>query len=378
MNFSQPKTARTINRLRVLNLLSQAGAHSRAEIARSLCLNKPSTSEIVEQLLEQQIIEETGKAVTTTGRRPTGLSLKIDCSFVLGVEMGSRNTTFILSDLAGNALRLERIPNQANQEARQLGQMIIKTCMKMKSFAPNAIVGITIASSGRISKDERSIIDHDYFNWKNIPLAQAVEAHTQIPTMLVDSVRAMVEAERWFAQEQTPSFIYVNWAEHINSAWVNETTITSQGSKFGHLPIAPTGLCRCQSIGCLETVASGWALREKHQGLSVKQLAQSEEPMIKASLCKAAEAMGIALVAASAVTGCEKIIIGGGLSNLGNEYFDIIRSFYCQQAHISLRKVPIERSKLKEQSSYLGSIAVALDRWVFQRTLLQTMSQLDK
>ncbi|MDX9825182.1 MAG: helix-turn-helix domain-containing protein, partial [Sphaerochaeta sp.] len=71
MKFSLPSTARTINRLRVLNLLSQQGEISRADIARLLDLNKPSTSEIVEQLLIEGLVEEQGKVATSNGRRPT-------------------------------------------------------------------------------------------------------------------------------------------------------------------------------------------------------------------------------------------------------------------------------------------------------------------
>ena len=55
MKFSDPATARTINRLRVLNLLRNDGAMSRADISRSLGLNKPSTSEIVASLIKEEI-----------------------------------------------------------------------------------------------------------------------------------------------------------------------------------------------------------------------------------------------------------------------------------------------------------------------------------
>ncbi|TAH55640.1 MAG: MarR family transcriptional regulator, partial [Sphaerochaeta sp.] len=51
MDFSHPSVARTVNRLRVLNLIAREGAISRAEIARVLDLSKPSTSEIVALLL---------------------------------------------------------------------------------------------------------------------------------------------------------------------------------------------------------------------------------------------------------------------------------------------------------------------------------------
>ncbi len=376
MQFSKPSSARTINRLRVLNVLAKEGELSRADIARVLQLNKPSTSEIVEQLLQEGLIEEKGKIKTSNGRRPIVLSLKTSAQLVLGVELGSKTTCFTLSDLGGNTLRFERIPTTQNPDAKEFGQLIIKSCMKMKRLTKAPIVGIAIATNAHISDDGLSIVSHDHWDWKDVPLAEAVAQYTQTPTTLVHSVQAMVEAERWFAKEESNSFLYINWGEHINSAWVQGNTITAIHSRFGHLPIRETGLCRCGGIGCLETVASGWALSEKHQGKSVKDLAQSDDKKIVESLEEASEAMAMALIAASAVTGCEKIVLGGGIANLPDVYFDTLKQFYRQHAHHSLCDIPIVRSELKERSTILGSVAVALDRWVFQNRLLQTMQEL--
>lgn len=376
MQFSTPSSARTINRLRVLNLLAREGEFSRADIARRLSLNKPSTSEIAEQLLHDGLIEEKGKAKTQNGRRPTVLALRQNARLVLGVELGSRNTCFTLCDLLGKVLRFERIPTPLRPDAKEHGQTIIKTCLKMIRITKIPIEGIVIATSAQISADGLSILCHDHWPWENIPLAKAISEYTKIPTLLVHSVQAMVEAEQWFADEDEKSFLYVNWGEHITSAYVQANTIVAEKSKFGHLPIKQTGLCRCGGIGCLETVAAGWALSEAGRGKSVKEMAQSQEQSIQQLLTEAAQSMGMALIAASAVTGCGKIILGGGLSNLPDSYLEIVQNYYREHAHHSLAEIPVVRSQLKDRSTVLGSVAVALDRWVFCRRMLQTMQEL--
>lgn len=376
MKFSQPSTARTINRLRVLNLLAQQGELSRADIARLLALNKPSTSEIVEQLLAQQLVEEQGKVASVNGRRPTALSLKTDARLVLGVDIGSRTTTFLLADLQGKILRFERLPTPLQPQPKEWGETIIRTCMKLTKFATTPIAGIAVSTSGSISGDGQSIVSHEYWSWKDIPLAKALEVHTKLPTLLVHHVQAMVEAERWFGKEKTTNFFYVNWGEHIASAYYNGNTITTERSRFGHLPIAPTGLCRCGGIGCLETVAAGWALSEKYQGLTVKQLVQSTDKDVQQSLLDACHAMAMSLIAASAVTGAQKIILGGGIANIDDRYLQMVSDFYREHAHHELASIPICQSALKEQSSVLGCVAVALDRWVFKRRVLETMRDL--
>lgn len=370
MKFSDPASARTINRLRVLNLLRTDGSLSRADIARSLTLNKPSTSEIVASLLAEGLIEEGPKVETKAGRRPIAITLKPDARVVLGVELGTLTTTFTLADLKGTPLRYERLPTPPEPDAKQWGEQIIKTCMKLAS--PSfPIAGIAVAMAATFTDDRKAIVRHENWNWESVPLAQAIEVHTKVPTTLVHNTEAMVTAERWFAREESETLLYVNWGQHINAAWVNKATITSGSSRFGHLPIAPTGLCQCGSIGCLETVAAGWALKERGDGASVKQMGQDSAP--NPVLEEAAKGMGTALAWAAAITGVEKIIIGGGIANLGDHYFDLLKRTFVTTAHHELADTPLTRSALKERSSSLGSVAIALDHWIFKHSMLQTL-----
>ncbi len=374
MKFSDPATARTINRLRVLNLLRNDGAMSRADISRSLGLNKPSTSEIVASLIKEGLAEEGGKVETTSGRRPIAVSLKYDSHFVLGVELGSFTTSFSLSDLKGTILRYERLPTPPQPDAKEWGQKVIKSCMK---FAPTThLAGMVVATAATFTPDRKSILSHENWGWTEIPLAEAIEVHTKVPTILVHNVEAMVSAERSFAKEESETFLYINWAHHINAAWVNGSTVSSHHSRFGHLPIASTGLCQCGGIGCLETIAAGWALKEKGDGLSAKQLAGLNGS--NALLTEACKAMATALIWAASITGAEKIILGGGIANIGEEYLQLIRDFYGQHAHHELASRPIVQSALKEQSTNLGSIAVALDHWIFKSSVLQALQGYEK
>lgn len=376
MKFSDPASARTINRLRVLNLLRTEGTMSRADIARALDLNKPSTGEIVASLIEEGLLQEGGKVETKGGRKPTAITLNHDVATVLGVELGSMSTAFSLSDLKGNILRYERLPTPAEPDAKEWGQRIIKTCMKLTANSPSSTAGIVIATAASISEDQKTIVAHERWPWKDIPLAEAIEHHTKLPTIIVHSAEAMVRAEQHFGGEECDSLFYVNWAQHINAAWVNQTAITSERSKFGHLTISSTGLCRCGGIGCLETVASGWALKELSGGLSAKQLNQQgpSNPLLE----EASKAMGVALVSAASITGAQKIILGGGIANLDDHYLTIIKNHYVQHAHHELVETPIVRSALEEHSSSLGAVAVALDQWVFKHSILKALQVHEK
>ncbi|MDY0290071.1 MAG: ROK family protein [Sphaerochaeta sp.] len=373
MKFTQPAAAREINRLRVLNLLLHDNESSRADIARQLKLSKPSTGEIVEQLIQEGLAAEAGKRETTTGRRPVAIALVQDAALVLGVDMGSRNTSVALADLRGNILRSERFPTTQQPEVKELCSSLIRVVRKMAKLATSPILGVVVALDGILSEDKRTLVRSDHWDWDDIPLAALIEKNTELPTHLVAGVEAMVFAERWVAHEQEENFFFVNWGEHIKSAWVNKSSITGGDTQFGHLMITNTGLCRCGKIGCLESVAAGWALSEKHGGKTVKQLCQEPNKEIQEDLKQAAQAMATALVAASAITGCTKIILGGGLANLDQEYLNFLTSFYKE--HSNRENVGIVCSPLGEKQTLLGSIAIALDRWMFKSSLLEMIRE---
>ncbi|WP_320129165.1 ROK family transcriptional regulator [uncultured Sphaerochaeta sp.] len=373
MKFSQPATARTYNRLRVLNVLSLQGECSRADIARILKLNKPSTSEIIDGLLQEGLVEETGKKETSNGRRPISIRLKKDALMVLAVDMGSRNTSVGLADMEGNLLRFERFPTGQRPKAQELCYSVIKSCLRMSRVATSPIVGIVVAVNGIISEDKKILVSNDLWNWEETPLSEAIETNTHIPTILVHNVEAMVQGERWFANETSENFFYVNWAEHIGSAWVTPKNISAAQSQFGHISIAPTGLCRCGNIGCLETIASGWALSEKNDNKTVKQICSDPTEQSIRDLQSACSAMAKALAQASAITGCQKIILGGGISNIDDSYLQYLRQEYAKKAHFKQADTPISRSPLSDKAGLLGCVATALDTWIFERSLIRTL-----
>lgn len=390
MQFSQPSAARAINRLRILNLLASQENLSRAEAARLLKLNKVSTGEIVEALIAEGLVEETGKMVTVNGRRPTALSLKKDARAVLAVDLGTKATSVALSDLGGNLLRFERFPTPHNPKPEELCVQIIKTCLRILKMMkdPASAIGIAVSVPGSLDPSGSVVASAPVWGWKDVPLAEAISKNTGLDVVLEHNVRAMVLGERWFAASQEPSgadasMLYINWGEHISSAWVADGKVLGEGSQFGHIPLRQTGVCSCGSIGCLETVSAGWAISSMaaritgKEDITVKQACQmlDQYPDLASLLLDAARGMADALVYASAITGCGKIILGGGISSMPDQFFAQLLRRYEDAAPVRLSAVSIERTRLGDKAGLLGTAAVALDRFVFKRTMLDQLSR---
>ncbi len=380
MHFSQPTAARQINRLRTLNLIAMHEDLSRADVARTLGLNKVSTSEIVDLLLAEGMIMETGTRATAAGRRPVSLELNKDAKMVLVLDIGTRNTSVALINLAGEMLRFERFPTARKPSPEQMAATIILQTQKFLSRMkdPALVSGMAISISGEVEPATGTILRQGDWEWESVPLAFALSKHLKFPLIVENNVKSMILGERWFADiNAETTYFYVNWGEHIGAAYLAEGKILSHDCQFGHIPVARSGTCRCGAIGCLETLAAGWALVENFpQITSVKQLCTLAENDSSADsdLLHAAESMGLALVSASAILMPQRIIIGGGIAALPDRYFTALRETFQRAAPPVIReRTTIQRTSLGERAGILGTAAMALDEFVFKRTLLDQL-----
>lgn len=382
MHFSQPTAARQINRLRTLNLIATHEELSRADVARMLGLNKVSTGEIVDRLLEEGMLLETGTRTTAVGRRPVALELHKDAKMVLALDIGSRNTSIALVNLAGDMLRFERFPTAKDPKPEQLAATIIQLAQKFLSRMKDSSIvsGMAISINGEVEPATGTILRIPEWKWESVPLAYALKKHLKFPVIMENNVKSMILGERWFANiSSDTTYFYVNWGEHIGAAYLAEGKILSHDCQFGHMPVAQSGTCRCGAIGCLETLASGWALVENFpQVSSVKQLCTLAESdgAADSDLLHAAQSLGLALVSASAILRPQRIIIGGGISALPERYFTALKETFQRKAPpMILDSTVIERTSLGDRAGILGTAAMALDEFVFKRTLLDQLKQ---
>ncbi|MDD4258523.1 MAG: ROK family protein [Sphaerochaetaceae bacterium] len=386
MQFSQPATARAINRLRVLNIIAKHQGLSRADVARDLALNKVSTSEIVDKLVEEGMVEETGRRQTGAGRPPTQLAILKDAKAVISIDVGIRNTSVALVNMAGDILRYERYPTEVKPAPEVLTATIIRNANKIlaRMKDPSIIAGMAVSLNGTIEPATGTVLSIPHWEWEHVPLNVALSRHIQFPVIVENNVKAMVTGERWFGSiKDSHSLFYINWGEHIGATWVTDGKAVKNDCQFGHLPIARTGLCRCGAIGCLETIAAGWALAAQgsahtnEQDITVKQLCGRAQfdPFIDALIRKACDAMANAFIHAAAILRPDEILIGGGISALPEPYMQSIIDTFNERASKRISSSTIVRkASLGDRAGLLGTAAVALDEFIFRRTLLEQLS----
>ncbi len=382
VKFSQITDVRQINRLRILNSIALKGSTSRAQISRDLGFNKVSTGEIVESLLQEGIIEESGAVQQKAGRPSISISLKKDRYLVIAVDIGLRNIRLALVNLAGELLRFERFPTPQSPTVEEILALIIKTTKsyQMRIAQHQQIIGLSVSIGAQVEAATGTIISHKDWKWENVPFSYALEKYVSIPVIVENNVVAMIRGEQWFSQIVSQKrMFYVNWGEHISGAFLAPGKKISQEALFGHIVVNNSNRCSCGGIGCLETVASGVFLSSHaSQGRSVKTLCDEAESdsRKKEILLDSASYIAKALITTSAIVRPEIIVIGGGISLLPEIYMNhLIETFNKQCPPIVNNNIVIERSLLKDRGGIVGTAVVALDELIFKRSLLEQLNQ---
>src|SRR3954463_1209275 len=89
---------------RVLSLIRDGEAVTRADLARSTGLARSTVTQRVEALLAHHLVYEAGGSASTGGRPPTVLAVNRSAGVVLVADLGATHSRLAVSDLAGAPL----------------------------------------------------------------------------------------------------------------------------------------------------------------------------------------------------------------------------------------------------------------------------------
>ena len=112
-----PQLLRQLNSAHVLRAIRAHGPISRAELAKTIGLSKPTVNEVVEGLLGEGTVLESeangAERPLRPGRRARMLRFRADLGHVLGIDIGANKLLVVVADLNGDVVASERLPVRA-------------------------------------------------------------------------------------------------------------------------------------------------------------------------------------------------------------------------------------------------------------------------
>ena len=89
---------------RIIGLCINDGEFSLADLSKEIGTSIPTTTKLVEELLEEGLLEDRGKQGTNGGRRPNIFGLNSAAGYFVGVDIRHKNICFAVTDFNGTEL----------------------------------------------------------------------------------------------------------------------------------------------------------------------------------------------------------------------------------------------------------------------------------
>ncbi|MEU7033422.1 ROK family transcriptional regulator [Streptomyces sp. NPDC046237] len=314
----------------VLRTVHDAGETTRAAVAARVGLTRAAVSSLVEQLLEQGFLVESGKTFSGQAGRPGTVLKAADTGPAgLGVEINVDYVSVCVVDLAGtDRVRVtEPLDNRAAEPNEVLARAAGIAARALRSAADLELrpVGARLALPGLVSSG--TVRQAPNLGWNRVAadrlFGAALAKHRARPELPVASdneANAAALAELWFgALGDVRSFLYLTGEIGVGGAIVVDGELLRGAHGFageiGHLPVDANGpLCRCGSHGCLEQYAGQSALLRTAGAADVEELArraESGEPRAVTAVEEAGRMLGLALSGAVNLLDPEAVVLGG-------------------------------------------------------------------
>lgn len=316
--------------------------------------------------------------------------------YYLGIDLGGTKISTALMDREGDILAQDYRPTLAKGGQEAVLQRILDATQAVMSQADataDQVIAIGVGAPGPMEAKEGILTAPPNLpGWVNVPLKRLIEEGTGIRTFLENDANAAALAEfHYGAGIGSKNMIYVTVSTGIGGGIIlnRELYYGSNGAagEVGHMTLLRDGpLCGCGNRGHLEALASGTAIaREARERLArgiqtrIGVLAHGDPEQVTAQLVAQAAAdgdaeaqeiihhamefLGIGMANLANIFNPDLIVIGGGLTNLGELLFEPVRRIVRNTAFdIIADNVQVVPAKLGSDVGVIGAAAVAISR----------------
>jgi predicted NBD/HSP70 family sugar kinase len=271
------------NKALVLQIIIEKEQISRADIAQVSGLNKTTVSLLVNELLEEELIFESGPGISSGGRRPVILHFNKVAGYTIGVDIGVNYVLCVLTDLQGKIVieKSQNVHRTPYSGIISIIQTMIQSLLNEMPASRYGVVGIGVGVPG-IVNNEGMILLAPNLGWSNIHLKADLEKLFEIPVIIENEAKAGAVGEQQFgAGQDYQNIIYISAGIGIGVGIIFNKQLYQGKNGFsgemGHMIIQMNGKrCNCGSRGCWEAYASEQALLEMadQKANSLEQLIQ--------------------------------------------------------------------------------------------------------
>lgn len=311
----------------------------------------------------------------------------------LGVDLGGSKILTAVVDPQGEMLSSDETMTPATKDCEVVIQSVLDSAhhaLKQASVALSEICAIGVGVAG-ISNPETGILftSPNLPGFRDVPLRDIMQEGLGKKAFLINDANAAALGEFYFgAARGARNFIYITLSTGIGGGIVIDgkiyTGAIGVAGEVGHMTIDDKGLvCNCGNRGCWETLASGTALaREARQRIKegvrtsileytggdiekvtaqvIHSAAKQGDSLAKELIARTGYYVGVGLANLINIFNPELIVIGGGLSNIGDMLLEPAFKVAGERAYKeAFQAMCFASAELGRNSGVLGAAAFA-------------------
>ncbi|GGI44889.1 serine/threonine protein kinase [Paenibacillus marchantiophytorum] len=370
------------NRMSILRTVRR-GICSRAEISTELGLSKPAVSALVDELIKEGLIYETGRGDSTEagGKRPILLDLNADAAYIVAVSFNNERYEVALCNLVGKALFYVKKKIEIYEDYKQTLNMIVDDIHQIIEESrvqgnKQPVIGVGMAVRGLVETRSGIFLHSSALPWRSAPIGDYMKERLNIPIVIENDARAGTYVELLNSNgEYKETLVCVSVGLGIGTGVVIHNEVYrgafDAAVNIAHATINHDGpLCRCGNYGCWDALASITALGEelsrrdgKYNALDFESIQslyhEGDQVVVDVLLNYTGYWLGVGIANILNIFNPEELIIQGDITKVGQELERKIIEVVQKRAPSAVSKnVKIRFSKDSEKLQVRGAAAV--------------------
>ena len=377
-------------------LIRRFGELTKADLVDHTNYSRTKITSCIDSLVSKKIIRTNGSSEFTGGRRSRTYSLNGEMGLVAGVDIGATSIDVVLSDFSGNMIARygeSAIVREGPLPILNKVSEIINRIILENGMDPEKLTGIGIGVPGPVDFLLGTVLSPPIMpGWDRFPIIATLQESFPLANIVIDNdVNVMALGEVTLgAARGIENLIFLKIGTGIGAGIICGGRIY-RGSNgcagdVGHICADKNGpICSCGNTGCLEAVASGPAIAERGKNFAIsgnspilnKYLdlnggtmraedvgdAAREGDLIAIEIIRTSgEMIGDVLASLVNFYNPSMIVIGGGVSNIGNLLLSSIRQGVLNRSlPLATRDLRIVFAAIGPDAGVTGAVSLALD-----------------
>ena len=384
---------KSFNKHAALDLIRFSGTGlSRSDLAEKMGLTRAAVSLIVNDLLESGVVLEAESRSVPTGRPPVVLEINPNLGMVGAIDMGATHMSVAVADFTARihkeaefSFDIKKGPEICLAQADQC----LRNLLAEQGLSVSDLMAIGVGVPGPVNTGAGLVVAPPIMpGWDHYPIRSTLETMWGCPVTLNNDAELGALGEwAYGAGRGERNIAYIKVGSGVGAGLIINQQIyggtTGAAGEIGHLTIDENGpLCDCGNHGCLEAFAGGHAIArqgevlarsgkrtllshmpvEKITAYDVAEAARRGDLQAQEILTRAGTAIGIAIAGLINLFNPSVVIIGGGVSQVGDIITLPIRQAVRERAmHASEQSVRITTGMLGRRSLLIGATVQAIN-----------------